>query len=100
MPHQCTKIEAGINNCQYHTTDIVHVIEQGTRDNQRVVISPISTATNSKIQIRITNTSPNPFTLKKNTSVADFHILSVQEAKQLRPLNSAALNVLADDDSE
>ena len=33
-------------------------------------------AKNVKIEIRITNTIPNPFILKKNTPGADFHIIS------------------------
>ena len=62
--------------------------------------SSLSTVSNSKIEIRVTNTSPNPFTFQKNANVAEFTILSPQEAKQLHPLNSAALKVLAEDNTE
>ena len=62
--------------------------------------SSLSTISNSKIEIRVTNTSPNPFTLKKNANVVEFTILSPQEAKQLDPLNSAALKVLAEDNTQ
>ena len=65
-----------------------------------MVASSISTASNQKIDIRVTNTTPTPYTIKRNTTIAEFKILSPEEAKELKPLNSAALKVLAEDDSE
>ena len=101
MPDQCVTIEAGINlRTLTNTTGIINPTEPYSGEHQLVVASSLSTVTNSKIEIRVTNTSPNPFTLKKNTNLAEFTILSPQEAKQLHPLNSAALKVLAEDDSE
>ena len=101
MPDHCITIEAGINlRTITNTTAIIHPTEQYSGEHQLVVASSLSTVSNSKIEIRVTNTSPNPFTLKKNVNVAEFTILSPQEAKQLHPLNSAALKVLAEDNTE
>ena len=101
MPDQCMTIEAGINlRTITNTTGIIHPTEQYSGEHQLVVASSLSTVSNSKIEIRVTNTSPNPFTLKKNANVAEFTKLSPQEAKQLHPLNSAALKVLAEDNTE
>ena len=38
-----------------------------------------------KTPIQITNTSPTPFTIKKNTVVAEFHITTPNEAKNIKP---------------
>ena len=65
-----------------------------------VVASSISTASNQKIDVRVTNTTPTPYTIKKNTRVAEFKIMSPEEPKELKPLNTAALKVLPEDDSE
>ena len=65
-----------------------------------MVASSISTASNRKFDIRVTNTTPTPYTIKRNTTIAEFKILSPEEAKELKPLNTAALKVLAEDDSE
>ena len=101
MPEQCITIEAGINlRTITNTTGIIHPTEQYSGEHQLVVASSLSTISNSKSEIRVTNTSPNLFTLKKNANVAEFTILSPQEAKQLHPLNSAALKVLAEDNTE
>ena len=98
MPDQCITIEAGINlRTITNTTGILHPTEQYSGDHQLVVASSLQTVTNSKIEIRATNNSPSPSTLKKNANVAEITILSPQEAKQLHPLNSAALKVLAED---
>ena len=48
-----------------HTTGIIHSTEQYSGDNQVVVASSLSIASNSKIEVRVPNTSPNQFTLKK-----------------------------------
>ena len=37
---------------------------------------------------------------KKNSTIAEFKIMSPEEAKELKPLNTAALKVLTEDDSE
>ena len=101
MPEPCVTIEAGINlRTLTNTTGIIHPTEQYSGDNQIARASSISTVLNSKIEVRVTNTSPAPFTLKKNPTSAKFTILSPQEAKQLQPLNSAALKVLTDDNSD
>ena len=101
IPDQCITIEAGINlSTITNTTGIIHPTEQYSGEHQLVVASSLSTVSNSKIEIRVTNTSPNPFTIKKNTNVAEFTIMSPQEAKQLYPLNSAALKFLAEDNTE
>ena len=92
MPDQCFTIEAGINLRNLtNTAGVVHPAAQHSGYNKIVVASSMSTFPNSKIEVRVTNTSPNPFAIKKNAPVAEFTIISPQEAKQLQPLNSAAL---------
>ena len=68
--------------------------------NTLVVASSISTAVDRKLDIRVTNTAHTPYTIKKNTTVAEFKIMSPKEAKELKPLNTEALKVLTEDDSE
>ena len=101
MPDQCVTIEAGNNLRTFaNTTGIVHPTEQYSGENQIVVATSISTVSNSKIEVQITNTSPYPFSPKKNATVAELSTLSPQDAEQLIPLNSASLKVLADDNSD
>ena len=82
------------------TTGVINPATNHCSGDPLVVASSISTASNRKIDIRVTNTTPTPYTIKRNTTIAEFKILSPEEAKELKPLNTAALKVLAEDDSE
>ena len=62
--------------------------------------SSISTAVERKLDIRVTNTALTPYTRRKNTTVAELKIMSPEEAKELKPINTASLEVLTEDDSE
>ena len=76
-------INPAINHCSGHTL---------------IVASSISTVVNRKLDIRVTNTAHTPYKIKKKTTVAEFKILSPEEAKEFKPLNTAALKVLTDND--
>ena len=82
------------------TTGVINPATNHCSGDPLVVASSISTASNRKIEVRVTNTTPTPYTIKKNTTVAEFKIMSPEEAKELKPLNTAALKVLTEDDSE
>ena len=82
------------------TTGVINPATNHCSGDPLVVASSISTASNRKIDIRVTNTTPTPYTIKRNTTIAEFKILSPEGAKDLKPLNTAALKVLAEDDSE
>ena len=82
------------------TTGVINPATNHCSGDPLVVASSISTASNRKIDVRVTNTTPTPYTIKKNTTVAEFQIMSPEDAKELKPLNTAALKVLTYDDSE
>ena len=69
-------------------------------DKPIVLASSLSTVHEMKVPIRITNPSPTPITIKKNTVVAEFHITTPNETKNIKPLSTGALKVLTEDDSE
>ena len=101
MPDQFVTVEAGIKlRTLTSTTGIIHPTEPYSGEHQIVVASSLITTSNSKMKVRVINTSPDPFTLKKNATVAKITILLPQEAKQLQPLYPAALRVLDDDNTE
>ena len=100
-PDQCSTVEALVNISSIaDTTGVIHPISAYTEDKPMVIASSLSTVHEMKVPIRITNTSPTPFTSKKNTVVAEFQITTPKEAKNIKPLSTAALKVLTEDDSE
>ena len=82
------------------TTGVINPATNHCSGDPLVVVSSISTASNRKIGVRVTNTTPTPYTIKKNSTIWEFKIMSPEEAKELKPLNTAALKVLTEDDSE
>ena len=82
------------------TTGVVNPATNHCSGNTLVVASSISTVVNHELDIRVTNTAHTPYTIKTNTTVAEFKIMSPEEAKELKPLITAALKVLTEDDSE
>ena len=85
-PDQCTTVEALVNiRAIADTTDVIHPLPAYSEDKPIVIASSLSTAHEMKIPIRITNTSPTPFTIKKNTVVAEFHIQRPTKQKTSNP---------------
>ena len=82
------------------TTGVINPATHHSSGDPLVVASSISTASNRKIDVSVTNTTQTPYTIKKNTTVAEFKVMSPEEAKELKPLNTAALKELTEDDSE
>ena len=100
-PDQCITVEAiVIIKSIADTTGIVHPTQNYSNDKPMVLASSLSTVHNMRVPIRLTNTSLTPFTIMKNTVVAEFHITTPKEAKNIKPLSTAALKVLTEYDSE
>ena len=51
-------------------------------DKPIVLASSLSTIYDMRVPIRLTNTSPTPFTIKKNTVVAEFHITTPKKGQE------------------
>ena len=82
------------------TTGVINPAINHCSGNTLVMASSISTAVDRKLDIRVTNTTHAPYTITKNTTVAEFKIMSPEEVKEWKPMNTAALKVLTEDDSE
>ena len=63
------------------TTGVINPATNHCSGDPLVVASSISTASNRKIDIRVTNTTPTPSTIKRNTTIAEFKILSPKRQK-------------------
>ena len=100
-PDQCITAEALVNvKSIADTTGVIHPMPAFAEDKPIVLASTLSTVHKMRVPIRLTNTSPTPLTIKKNTVVAEFRITTPKEAKNIKLLSTAALKVLTEDDSE
>ena len=100
-PDQCITVEALVNiKSIAHTSGVIHPTAAYAEAQPIGLASSLSTAHEMKVPIRITNTSHTPFTIKKNSVVAEFHITTPNEAENIKLFSAAALKVLTEDDSE
>ena len=60
----------------------------------------MSTITDKEVPIRVTNTGESPYTVKKNTQVADFTVLTPEQSKFIKPVDTAILQMLPSDDPD
>ena len=83
---------------QFRTTGIVTPLEQFTENATLLVSHSMSAITNKEIPIRVTNVGETPYTLKRNTQVAEFTILTPEQSKFVKPVDTAILQMLPYDD--
>ena len=79
---------------QFPMTGTIDPMPPFSEDHRLLVANSVSTAQNRQIPIRITNQGENPYTLKEGTHIANFTIPSPEQAKSLRPIDTATLNLL------
>ena len=58
----------------------------------------ITTARDKKVAIKIANTTDFPYTIPRDTKIAELQILKPEETKMIRPVDIAALNLLTEHD--
>ena len=102
IPADTTKtIIANINTpTKTETIGIVTPTDAFQGSQKITIASSISRAHDNQIELRVNNTSPTPYTIKKNTTLGEMKILTPYEAKNLKPVNPIAIKILAEDDSE
>ena len=60
----------------------------------------ISTTIDRKIAIRVTNTTESPYTINKNTQVADFSVVIPEQSKSIKPVDTAILSMIPESDPD
>ena len=60
----------------------------------------ISTISDKKTAIRITNTTESPYLIKKNTQIAEFSVVTPEQSKFIRPVDTAILSMIPEADPD
>ena len=102
IPSMTTKtINAHTNfSSQFKTTGTITPVEQYTENATLLISHSMSTITENEVPIRVTNVGETPYTLKKNTQVADFAILTPEQSKFIKPVDTAILQMLPKDEQD
>ena len=53
-----------------------------------------------KIAVRVTNITESPYTINKNTQIAEFSVVTPEQSKFIKPVDTAILSVIREGDPD
>ena len=102
IPQMTTKtITAFVDHSsEWNTTGTVTPVEKFTEAASLIISHSISTIIDRKIAVRVTNTMQSPYTINKNTQTAEFSVLTPEQSKFIKPVDTAILSMIPESDPD
>ena len=102
IPQQTTKtITAFVDHVsEWKTTGTVTPVEKFTETASLIITHSMSTITDRKIAVRVTNTTESPYTINKNTQNAEFSVVTPEQSKFIKPVDMAILSMIPEGDPD
>ena len=102
IPQMTTKtITAFVDHIwEWNKTGTVTPVEKFTEAASLITSHSISTIFDRKIAVRVTNTTESPYTINKNTQIAEFSVLTLERSKFIKPVDTAFLSMIPEGDSD
>ena len=102
IPQMTTKtIIAFVNHVsEWNTTGTVTPVEKFTETASLILSHSMSTIIDKKIAVRVTNTTESPYTVNKNTEVAEFSVVTPEQSKFIKPVDMAILSMIPEGDPD
>ena len=63
-----------------------------------IISHSMSTIIDRKIAVRVTNTTESPYTINKNTQIAEFSVVTPEQSKFIKPVDTAILSMIPEGD--
>ena len=83
---------------EWNTTGTVTSVENFTETSSPLISHSMSTINDRKIAVRVTNTTGSPYTIKKNTQIAEFSVVTPEQSKFIKPVDMAILSMIPEGD--
>ena len=83
---------------EWNTTGTVTPVEKFTETASFIISHSMSTIIDRKIAIRVTNKTESPYTINKNTQIADFSVATPEQYKFLKPMDKEILSMIPEGD--
>ena len=95
IPQHMTKtITAFVDHVsEWNTTVTVTPMEKLTDTASPIISHSMSTIFDRKIAVRVTDTTESPFTINKDTQIAEFSVVTPEHSKFIKPVDTAILNM-------
>ena len=102
IPQMTTKtITAFVDHVsEWNTTGTVTPVEKFTEAASLIISHSMSTIFDRKIAVRVTNTTESPYTINKNTQIAEFSVLTPEQSKFIKPVDTAILSMIPEGDPD
>ena len=79
---------------EWNTTGTVTPVEKFTEAASLIISHSMSTIIDRKIAIWVTNTTESPYTINKNTQIAEFSVVNLEQTKFIKPVDTAILSMI------
>ena len=102
IPQMTTKtITAFVDHVsEWNTTGTVTPVEKFTEAASLIKSHSMSTIIDRKIAVRVTNTLESPYTINKNTQIAEFSVVTPEQSKFIKPVDMAILSMIPEGDPD
>ena len=102
IPQMTTKtITAFVDHLsERNTTGTVTPVEKFTEASGLIISHSISTIIDIKIAVRVTNTTESPYTINNNTQIAEISVVTPEQSKFNKPVDTAILNMITEGDPD
>ena len=85
---------------EWNTTGTVTPVEKFTDTASLIISHSISTIIDRKIAVRVTNKTESLYTINKNTQIADFSVVTPEQSKFIKPVDTAISSVISEGDPD
>ena len=102
IPQMTTKIITAFVDhvSEWNTTGTVTPLEKFTETASLIISHSMSIITDRKIAVRVTNTTDSPYTINKNTQIAEFSVVTPEQSKLIKPVDMALLSMIPEGDPD
>ena len=85
---------------EWNTTGTVTPVEKFTEKASLIKSHSMSTKIDRQIAVRVTNTTESPYTISKNTQIAEFSVVTPEQSKYIKPVDMAILSMIPKGDPD
>ena len=102
IPQMTTKtITAFVDHVsEWNTTGTVTPVEKFTETASLIISHSMSTISDRKIAVRVTNTTESPYTINMNTQIAELSVVTPEQCKFIKPVDMAILTMIPEGDPD
>ena len=83
---------------EWNTTGTATPVGKFSQAASVIISHSISTIIDKNVAVRVTNTTESPYTVNNNTQIADFFVVTPQQSKFIKPVDTEVLNMIPEGD--